>query len=161
MKPEWRTDTVLALCLAMRQQQDYSALPILADALEEAGFDDRDRLDVMRTTGLDPVHAQRIVAVVYSDETADAVRFIDDAADEIGGHSYYGESEKPPLGYDGLMRTARDYAEKDEYVHMGTNENYKNVDWDEFWRAYALVVGREPEWADPDWRGSNPFSCSC
>lgn len=161
MKPECRTRTVVSLCEAMREAQDWSALPILADALEEAGFDDQDKLAVMRTAGLDPVHAQRIVAVVYSEESTDAVRIIDEAAAEIGGYSYYGESEKSPIGYDGLMRAAKDYAEKDESVHMGTNESYKDVNWDQFWTAYTLVTGREPTWASPEWKGSNPFSCSC
>jgi hypothetical protein len=38
--PAWRTDTVVALAAQMRALRDYSAVPILADALQEAGCDD-------------------------------------------------------------------------------------------------------------------------
>jgi hypothetical protein len=35
--PAWRTDTVLAIAQQMSATDDFSALPILADALEDAG----------------------------------------------------------------------------------------------------------------------------
>lgn len=38
--PTWRTDTAVALAAQMRALRDYSAVPILADALQEAGCDD-------------------------------------------------------------------------------------------------------------------------
>jgi hypothetical protein len=37
--PEWRTDTVLALARTMYASRDFSGMPILADALQDAGCD--------------------------------------------------------------------------------------------------------------------------
>src|SRR5688572_32835739 len=37
--PEWRTDTVLALARAMYESREFGAMPILADALQDAGCD--------------------------------------------------------------------------------------------------------------------------
>ena len=47
----WRTDTVLSLACQMAASLDFSALPILADALQEAGCDDSNMLHHCR----DPV----------------------------------------------------------------------------------------------------------
>jgi hypothetical protein len=41
----WRTETVVALCQAMRQSRDYSAMPILADALQDAEYGDEEVLE--------------------------------------------------------------------------------------------------------------------
>jgi hypothetical protein len=49
--PEWRTDTVLALARGMYVSRDASALPILADALQEAGCDNEDILRHCRSEG--------------------------------------------------------------------------------------------------------------
>ena len=40
VNPEWRTDTVTALARQMYASEDFSAMPILADALQDAGCDD-------------------------------------------------------------------------------------------------------------------------
>lgn len=45
---EWRTDTVLALAQQMVATNDYSGLPILADALQDAGCDNDDILNHCR-----------------------------------------------------------------------------------------------------------------
>jgi hypothetical protein len=44
----WRSETVLQLAHQARSTGDFSALPILADALQEAGCDTRDILDHLR-----------------------------------------------------------------------------------------------------------------
>jgi len=38
--PEWRTETVRLIARGIHREQDFSALPILADALQDAGCDD-------------------------------------------------------------------------------------------------------------------------
>jgi hypothetical protein len=38
--PEWRTDTAVTLAAQMYEARDFSAMPILADALQDAGCDD-------------------------------------------------------------------------------------------------------------------------
>jgi hypothetical protein len=49
--PEWRTDTALALARMMYESRDFSAMPILADALQDAGCDNADILDHCRQPG--------------------------------------------------------------------------------------------------------------
>jgi hypothetical protein len=46
--PEWRTDTAVALARQMYESGEFSALPILADALQDAGCDAADVLDHCR-----------------------------------------------------------------------------------------------------------------
>ncbi len=50
--PEWGTDTALALASQMYESRDFSPMPILADALQDAGCDNADILDHCR--GSDP-----------------------------------------------------------------------------------------------------------
>jgi hypothetical protein len=49
--PEWRTDTVLALARQVYESRDFGAMPILADALQDAGCDDEDVLSHCRGPG--------------------------------------------------------------------------------------------------------------
>jgi hypothetical protein len=42
--PDWRTDTVMSLATAAYESRDFSTLPILADALQDAGSDADDLL---------------------------------------------------------------------------------------------------------------------
>jgi hypothetical protein len=46
--PEWGTSAVLVLARTIYDSRDFSALPILADALEDAGCDNTDILDHLR-----------------------------------------------------------------------------------------------------------------
>jgi hypothetical protein len=48
---EWRTDTVLALARQMYESRDFSAMPILADALQDAGCDNEEVLSHCRGAG--------------------------------------------------------------------------------------------------------------
>ncbi len=49
--PEWRTDTVRALAAQMYESRDFGAMPILADALQDAGCDNTEILDHCRGEG--------------------------------------------------------------------------------------------------------------
>ncbi|AWM42139.1 hypothetical protein C1280_05165 [Gemmata obscuriglobus] len=42
--PEWRISTAIALAREMYDTRDFSAMPILADALQDAGCDNADIL---------------------------------------------------------------------------------------------------------------------
>ncbi len=46
--PEWRTDTAIALARTMYETREFSAMPILADALQDAGCDSDDILNHCR-----------------------------------------------------------------------------------------------------------------
>ena len=73
IKSEWRTDTVVQLCQAMRVQGAYDALPILADALQDAHCDNAELLLVLRTGACNPSLSERLVAIIMSEKTATAV----------------------------------------------------------------------------------------
>ncbi len=50
--PSWRTSTLLALAAQMYESRDFGAMPILGDALQDAGCDSADVLDHCRKPGL-------------------------------------------------------------------------------------------------------------
>ena len=47
----WRTDTALLLARQMYESRDFSLMPILADALQDAGCDNADILNHCRGPG--------------------------------------------------------------------------------------------------------------
>ena len=49
--PVWRSDTAVSLARHMYESRDFSAMPILADALQDAGCDNADILDHCRGPG--------------------------------------------------------------------------------------------------------------
>jgi hypothetical protein len=49
--PGWRTSTVVALAQQMYEYRDFAAVPVLADALQDAGCDHPDVLDHCRGPG--------------------------------------------------------------------------------------------------------------
>jgi len=49
--PEWRTSTAVALATQMHESRDFGAMPILADALQDAGCDNDDILNHCRGDG--------------------------------------------------------------------------------------------------------------
>ncbi len=49
--PSWRTSTAVALAAQMYESREFSALPILADALQDAGCDNTDVLNHCRGPG--------------------------------------------------------------------------------------------------------------
>lgn len=51
VEPRWLTETVVALANGLYTERAFDRLPMLADALEEAGCDNRDLLDHCRSDG--------------------------------------------------------------------------------------------------------------
>jgi hypothetical protein len=51
LSSEWRTDTAIALARTMYEAREFSAMPILADALQDAGCDNDDILNHCRGDG--------------------------------------------------------------------------------------------------------------
>jgi hypothetical protein len=64
--PAWRTDTAVALARAVEQSRDFSALPILADALQDAGCDNDDTLNHCRDSSLAHVRGCWVVDLVLN-----------------------------------------------------------------------------------------------
>jgi hypothetical protein len=50
--PAWLTPTVVAIARGAYDDRDFAALPVLADALEDAGCDDTDLLGHLRGPGV-------------------------------------------------------------------------------------------------------------
>ena len=48
--PEWRTDTAITLARTIHESREFSAMPVLADALQDAGCDNDDILSHCRDT---------------------------------------------------------------------------------------------------------------
>jgi hypothetical protein len=65
--PSWRTDTAVALARQMYGSRDFSAMPILADALQDAGCARADILDHCRGPGAH-VHGCWVVDLVLGKE---------------------------------------------------------------------------------------------
>ncbi len=172
--PTWRTSDVVALCQSMREANDYGALPILADALQDANCDDEELLALLR--GVPPAHqdAERVVAVVMSAETADAVAWLEAFAERLGDSYGYRDDEElggtpsQPMNYGVLMEAAREHNETGETMtQYGSQEWQDEMDGEtrvEFWKQYQLVTGKGLSDKKDRW-GYSPngrlFSCSC
>lgn len=62
------------------------------------------------------------------------------------------------MSYDALLAATKEHLECGEYVHMGSDMSYEDIDWDRFWKAYFFVTNTRPEGEHPEW---GFFSCSC
>jgi hypothetical protein len=66
--PTWRTDTAVALARQMYDTREFSAMPILADALQDAGCDSADVLSHCRDANQTHVRGCWVVDLVLSNE---------------------------------------------------------------------------------------------
>jgi hypothetical protein len=66
--PEWRTDTAVALAKQMYDSREFGAMPILADALQDAGCDNADILSHCRDTSLTHVRGCWVTDLVLGKE---------------------------------------------------------------------------------------------
>jgi hypothetical protein len=66
--PSWRTDTAVTLARQMYASRDFSAMPILADALQDAGCDNDDILSHCRDVVQVHVRGCWVVDVVLAKE---------------------------------------------------------------------------------------------
>jgi hypothetical protein len=66
--PAWRTDTAVALARQMYDSRDFGAMPILADALQEAGCDCEDVLNHCRDAGATHVRGCWVVDLLLGKE---------------------------------------------------------------------------------------------
>jgi hypothetical protein len=69
--PAWRTDTTVLLAKELYESRDFSAMPILADALQEAGCDTDDILDHCRDPEATHVRGCWVVDLVLGKEMND------------------------------------------------------------------------------------------
>ena len=161
MKPDWRTNTVVLLCQSMRKAQDYSATPILADALQDAGCDDAALLDALRGE-LPFWSAEREVARIYSDETAAAVSCtVETFVADLGEGGYPGNL--PTMTYEMLIEGARTFNAGEDYPFGDGSMNWSNESDErdhDFWTAFQKVTGTRIRFEITN-RGMAFFACHC
>lgn len=153
MDANWRSSTVVALCNEVRKTGDYSTLPVLSDALQDAGCEDAALIAQLQDGGLGKIQAQRLVCLLLGGETAEAVLWVDEFAKGFVPD----EEDNRTFGYTDLFEMARD----DDVVTQ-----YNGTDWQEhfyshaseFWEKYALITGTSPR---DERRWDNLFSCDC
>lgn len=66
--PEWRTSTAITLAQQMYETREFSAMPILADALQDAGCNSEDMLNHCRNTSVPHVRGCWVVDAVLEKE---------------------------------------------------------------------------------------------
>lgn len=158
--PAWRTPTVVQICQSIRQTGDYAAgLAILADALEEAGYDGKYGLPAMRAAGVPLLEAERIVAYVYSTETADAAKWLDEFGRRVG-YSYKTVVEAGRR----FVETGEPYRDEVGNNWDASNAMFHTEEQLKFWKAFALVTCAEVPKVDAtvEWNdNTNPFTCPC
>ncbi len=166
IRPEWRTDTVVQLCRAMREQGDYGAAPILADALQDADCTYTFLLAQLRGRP-DPFEMERLVALIEGGAPAEAVVWIEAHAEQLGDSWGYGgdESDGPPdqpMNYRELMGTAHRYVDTGDMTTQHGAQNWQD-DFSpaEFWPRFHLVTGKAAPVQDGPYDSTTPFSCSC
>lgn len=171
-------DSIYAICARMREIQDFSALPILSDALQEANFPE-ELVNRCRNPPESWAEQTRLVAEVMGGEAWEAVLWIDEFCAELGAPGEYWWTEEdrkehaheygdpPLLDYKRLVEVLRsNEGSDDSYVWKLRNDwisfygydtpDRCHVDRAKMWEMYYLATGR----LDTGDHGS-VFSCSC
>lgn len=166
MEP-WQTETVLALAQQMRESKDYSAMPILADALEDAGYDDSSRLSICRSTEMTDIDYCRLLCEVIGGELEKAVEWMEHFSRELDNGTrdddeYYGHQDLT-MNYNKLMTLAQDYLKTGEFITEYGTEHWRdtfNSSDETFWKNYRLIMNDNSppmyEFGDGSF-----FNCSC
>lgn len=158
IKPAWRTDTVVALCQSMRETYDFGALPILADALQDADCDDEKFLTRLRSP-LPYAEAAALVACVMSEESAEAAAWLVNFADTQDCPRFE-ELFNGAIGRHDLNRVDNynwskiEWWDSEGYLHFNGSDAHGEIP-DEFWDKVQLVSGRIIR------ERPRHFSCSC
>jgi hypothetical protein len=141
MNRQWRTPVVVALCRRMLDAREFDALPILADALQDAGCTDAELLTRCQDPDLEPVLAQRLVNLVYSEETAAAVRWLEQFARDIG----YEDEDPPTYSYEDVVQVGHAGVSYGSlHFHTDAGAAYFRAgaaNRREFFRNWSLVTG--------------------
>lgn len=159
IEPKWRTDTVVQLCQSMRETQDYSALPILADALQDADCTEEGLLLRLRSGGVRKTEALTVVACIYSEQTYAAVVWLKefprshDCPDyETLINAATGNHNDNDMGDGYYYSKISDW--DSSYLHFNGSDAHGEIP-DEFWEKVELLSGKRIS------DRPNYFSCSC
>lgn len=167
IEPRWLTSTVCDLADAIRNERDAARLPILADALLDAGCDDDELIRYLqsqdqawlesldwflgywqtkheREAGADDI--LNWMSRWSRDGIDRAIEQVTKLAEAIGGPGYYDDESliQEPMSFADLMNGAAEHVRTGEAMHMGANMNYEDFFWpksEEFWSNYELLTG--------------------
>lgn len=163
--PRWRTSSVIDLCEQFRADNDYSRLPILGDALMDAGCDDSALIEACQKT-TSPIMAQRLVAIVLSDELAAAVKWIEEFIENVcGGSDYYEEDTNYSFSvdYEEVTQAAMSHIPSERQGRWSDwitlpfqTPDVAYTDRETFWKHFEAITGKQPEDSD-----ETIFSCAC
>lgn len=132
----WQTSTVVDLCQAMRQNNDYTTAPILADALEDSGCNLTELLEPMRSGTATRLELQRLVCYVIGGALAKAVKFMDGLVSKMGStctnYAQYEEQNK-------WMQKNPNKTRKDYYKYVDKFHQYENA-------TYTLLMEAAEHW---------------
>lgn len=163
VRPEWRTNTVLELCRSMREAQDFGALPILADALQDADCPDEELLARLRQGPKGYAGDAALVACVMSEEGRASVEWLrsfpsgHDCPEfetlfnaATGNHRLNEDPDEKVASWGRYQCSENDGG----YLHFGSWDAHGEIP-EEFWDHVERVSGK----AIRDRPSS--FSCSC
>ncbi|MDY3558661.1 hypothetical protein R5W23_005802 [Gemmata sp. JC673] len=159
MNPAWRTGTVVALCRRMLDAREFDALPILADALQDAGCTDPELLTSCQDGTLSRARAERLVNLVYSDKTAAAVRWLEQFVRDIDHCDAEGN---PADTYESVVEIGRTGLDQGHITFVSIegahffwqSDNNRRA----FFRNWSLVTGVA---VPDDQQARITFSCTC
>lgn len=165
IEPSWRTQTVVEICQQIRESQDRSGLPVLADALQEAGCEVDILLSALRAHDLQEGAAALWVARVMRAPSAIAAAWFYDlstALDPVtsGG---WGHDDGPryfasPAPAD-LIDMAFKYLDTGEEASFGIAWSNAMTDYDaDFWARFEVATGRKVNDATAR---ADFYSCDC
>jgi hypothetical protein len=125
----------------MLDTREFDALPILSDALLDGGCTDSELVAQCRDPELKSILAERIVNLVYSEETAAAVRWLEQFARDIG----YEGQEPPTYSYEQVIDIGHQgVSDGHMYFWSDDGANFFRDGEDnqrEFFRNWSLVTG--------------------
>lgn len=162
--PRWLTSTVVDLCANIRESKQYDLLmPILGDALMDAGCDNEELINQCHTGFVSPFLGLRDVCLLLGGEYSEAVAAIEEYGAEIEcPYEYYedeGVKSKTPEDLFVYMMTAgKNWSEGNKHTWLSyttPDAAYNEYKVERFWENYELVMGIKVESKD------SLFCCSC
>lgn len=165
---DWRTPLVQALCQKMLSEDDYEGLPILADALEEAGCPDAQFLALLREGPRDFVNGRNrlLVNIALSEESAEAVQWFTDFAADYGEGGTREEIVQAGIDWlDGNGSTMIGGRHSDGF---GICNAWEDDVEEAYWKHWSVIMGRRAPTADRDpfhccgdWNARGTEDCAC
>ena len=144
----WRTSTVIDLGRHMLDANDFSLLPVLGDALMDAGCDSQELIDACSNEQVG-LFARRICAMIASEDLAESVKWLDDFAD------YWN------FDYEQMMAAPFEENEQGYIVAHGydlhSRTDLDDDDEQQFYRHLTAVTGQKV----PPRESNGLYTCSC